>query len=256
MAAILSRPQWVNTLRPRQNGRHFSDDIFKWIFLNENVWILINISLKCVPMSPINNIPTLVQVLAWRWPGDKPLSEPMMVRLPTHVCVTRRQWVNIWRLSLSLCSIPCIYLMLDASLDNFYSYNVTSILIYDLIFYYVSSYIYLMLDASLDTFYSYIPFRLLVDIDWPADHINLWFPVICVTYGSYNATKCFHFLHRANIYVCRVNVFPMTFLGTNHTTYVKCMDIHVDNVISCVVYVTWQIIRTVLFIVMMLNFKI
>ena len=29
----------VNTLRPRQNGRHFADDIFKCIFLNENVWI-------------------------------------------------------------------------------------------------------------------------------------------------------------------------------------------------------------------------
>ena len=28
-----------NTLRPRQNGRHFPDDIFKWIFLNENIWI-------------------------------------------------------------------------------------------------------------------------------------------------------------------------------------------------------------------------
>ena len=50
-------PQWVNTLRPRQNGRHFPHDIFKWIFLNENVWILINISLKFVPKGPINNIP-------------------------------------------------------------------------------------------------------------------------------------------------------------------------------------------------------
>ena len=83
-----------NTLRPRQNGRHFPDDIFKWIFLNENVWILINISLKFVPRGPINNIPTLVQVMAWRRPGDKPLSEPMMFRLPTHICVTRPQWVN------------------------------------------------------------------------------------------------------------------------------------------------------------------
>ena len=81
-----------NTLRPRQNGRHFPDDIFKWIFLNENVWISINISLKFVPRGPINNIPTLVQVMAWRRPGDKPLSEPMMVRLPTHICITPPQW--------------------------------------------------------------------------------------------------------------------------------------------------------------------
>ena len=32
--------------------------------------------------------------MAWRRPGDKPLSEPMVVRLPTHICVTRPQWVK------------------------------------------------------------------------------------------------------------------------------------------------------------------
>ena len=84
----------VNTLRRRQNGRHFADDIFKWIFLNENVWIPIKISLKFVPLGPINNIPALVQIMAWRRPGDKPLSGPMMVRIPTHICVTRPQWVK------------------------------------------------------------------------------------------------------------------------------------------------------------------
>ena len=81
----------INTLRPR---RHFADDTFKHIFLNENVRILIKISLKFVPKSPINNIPSLVQVMAWRRPGDKPLSESMMVRSLTHICVTRPQWVN------------------------------------------------------------------------------------------------------------------------------------------------------------------
>ena len=84
----------LNTLRPRQNGRHFADDIFKCIFLNENVWIPIKISLKFVPQGPINNIPALVQIMAWRRSGDKPLSEPMMVGLLTHICVTRPQWVN------------------------------------------------------------------------------------------------------------------------------------------------------------------
>ena len=44
--------------------------------------------------SLFNNIPALVQIMALRRPGDKPLSEPMMVRLPTHICVTRPQWVN------------------------------------------------------------------------------------------------------------------------------------------------------------------
>ena len=83
----------INTLRPRQNGHHFADDTFKTIFLNENIRISIKISLKFVPNVPIN-IPALVQIMAWRWPGDKPLSEPMMVSLLTHICVTRPQWVN------------------------------------------------------------------------------------------------------------------------------------------------------------------
>ena len=82
----------INTLRPRQNGRHFADDNFKRIFLNENVRLSIEISLKFVTKVPINNIPVLVQIMAWRRPGDKPLSEPMMVRLPTYICVTRPQW--------------------------------------------------------------------------------------------------------------------------------------------------------------------
>ena len=86
--------QWVNSLRLRQNGRHFPDDNLKCIFLNENVWISIKISPKFVPRGPINNIPALVQIMAWRRPGDKSLSEPMMVSLPTHICVTRPQWVN------------------------------------------------------------------------------------------------------------------------------------------------------------------
>ena len=88
------RPQKFDTLRPRQNVRHFPDDSFKWIFLNENAWISIEVSLKFVPKGPINNIPALVQIMAWRRPGDKPLSEPMLVSLLTHTCVTRPQWVT------------------------------------------------------------------------------------------------------------------------------------------------------------------
>ena len=58
-----------NTLRPRQYGRHFPDDIFKYIFLNENIRISIKISLKFVPKGSITNIPALVQIMAWRRPG-------------------------------------------------------------------------------------------------------------------------------------------------------------------------------------------
>ena len=82
----------VDTLRPRQDGRYFADDVLKCIFLNENVWILLKMSLKFVPKDPINNIPALVQIMAWCRPDDKPLSEPILVFVPTHICVTRPQW--------------------------------------------------------------------------------------------------------------------------------------------------------------------
>ena len=84
----------VNTLRPRQNERRFAGDTFKHIFLNENVRISIKIALKFVPKGPINNNPSLVQIMAWRRSGDQPLSKPMMVSLLTHICVTRPQWVK------------------------------------------------------------------------------------------------------------------------------------------------------------------
>ena len=84
----------INILRPRQNGRHFADNIFKCILLNENAWILLKISLKFVREVRINNIPALVQIMAWRRSDDKPLSEPKMVSLLMHICVTQPQWVK------------------------------------------------------------------------------------------------------------------------------------------------------------------
>ena len=78
---ITARHCSLNTLRPRQNGRHFADDYFKCIFSNENVRITIKISMKFVPKRPINNIPALVRIMAWHQLGNKPLSEPMVVRL-------------------------------------------------------------------------------------------------------------------------------------------------------------------------------
>ena len=69
----------VKTVRPRQGGRHFDRRHFKCIFLNENAWISINISPKFVPKFPIVDIQALVQMMAWRQPGDKPLSEALIV---------------------------------------------------------------------------------------------------------------------------------------------------------------------------------
>ena len=57
-----------------------ADDIFKRIFLNENDRIQIQISLKFIPRNPIDNKPALVQVMAWRRIGDKPLPELMMTQ--------------------------------------------------------------------------------------------------------------------------------------------------------------------------------
>ena len=65
-------------MRPRQYGRYFPDDIFLCIFLNENVGSLIKISLKFVSKGPINNISSLVQIMAWHRAGGRPLFEAMM----------------------------------------------------------------------------------------------------------------------------------------------------------------------------------
>ena len=84
----------LDNLTNGQNGRHFADDIFRRIFLNEKFSILIRILLKFVHKGPIDNKWALIQVMAWRRTGDKPLSEPM----PTHftdayICGTRGRWV-------------------------------------------------------------------------------------------------------------------------------------------------------------------
>ena len=115
---------WINSLRPRQNGRLFADDTFKRIFFNENIRISTKISLKFVHKGLINNIPALVLIMSWRRPGDKPLSEPMLVRSLTHICVTRPQWVNNikpfvkWHLHCDSNFCDRFYSVLDDSADD------------------------------------------------------------------------------------------------------------------------------------------
>ena len=92
--AALSSTCSFNTLRQRRNGLHFPDDIFKYIFLNENMYILIKIPLKFVLKGPINNIPALVQIMAWHRPGDKPLSESMMVQFTD--AYASMSYIDIW----------------------------------------------------------------------------------------------------------------------------------------------------------------
>ena len=93
MAAILSRPQCVKHIDVETK------------LPNENVWISLTVSMKFVPEVRINNIPALVQIMAWRWPGDKPLSEPMMVSLLTHICVTRPQWASQCFITILCCKV-------------------------------------------------------------------------------------------------------------------------------------------------------
>ena len=61
-----------------QNGRHFADDVFRCIFVNEKFYTLIKISLKFVLKGPIDNNPAFVQIMAWHRIGNKPLLEQML----------------------------------------------------------------------------------------------------------------------------------------------------------------------------------
>ena len=80
LSIILFHSQCVKRSSPGQNGRHFAADISKCIFMNEMFCIWIRISMKFVPKRPIDNKSALVQVMAWRRTGDKPLPEPMLTQ--------------------------------------------------------------------------------------------------------------------------------------------------------------------------------
>ena len=75
-------------LSPKQNGRHFANDTFKRIFLNENARFSNKSSLVFVPKGPINNIPALVQMMAWR--------RAMMVRFLTHILGLNELATILW----------------------------------------------------------------------------------------------------------------------------------------------------------------
>ena len=64
-------------LPPDKMATSLADDTF---IFNENDRILIQISLKFIPRGPVDIKPALVQVMAWRQTGDKPLPEPMLTQ--------------------------------------------------------------------------------------------------------------------------------------------------------------------------------
>ena len=79
-AHVASLAKWVNTSPLDKMAAILADDTFNCIFLNENNKIQIQISLKYVPRNPIDNKPELVQVMAWRRAGDKPLPGPIITQ--------------------------------------------------------------------------------------------------------------------------------------------------------------------------------
>ena len=104
----------LNTLRPRQNDRHFADDIFKCTFLNENIWISLKISLKFVPKVRINNIPAETApghylnqwwLIYWRIYASRGFKELMLSYLvktiyPTHAIFHTRTHIRVYVISL------------------------------------------------------------------------------------------------------------------------------------------------------------
>ena len=76
--------QIINTLRPRWNSRHFQDDVVKWVFLNEKVWISIRIALKFVPKLPIDD----KQHWFRKWLGVYCLNQWWAILL-SHIYITR-----------------------------------------------------------------------------------------------------------------------------------------------------------------------
>ena len=93
-------------LRPRQYGWYFADNIFKCIFFNENCCVLIKMSLKYICKGPIDNNPSLVQIMAWRRTGDKPLSEAMIAQFGD-ACIQLDVILRLYSFSIVMCNVPC-----------------------------------------------------------------------------------------------------------------------------------------------------
>ena len=72
-----------------------TDDIFKSTF-SESVWISITISLKFVPMGPIDYKSALVQVVAWHQTGEKPLPESMLTQFTDAYIRKIAEYAHIW----------------------------------------------------------------------------------------------------------------------------------------------------------------
>ena len=71
----------LNIMTSKQNGHHFTNDIFKWIFFNDDYLTLIKISLQYVPLCLIDNVAAPVHIMAWHQTDDKQLPDPKMAQI-------------------------------------------------------------------------------------------------------------------------------------------------------------------------------
>ena len=46
------------------------------------------------PKGPINETPSVAEIMVWRRPGAKPLAEQMVISLLAHICNTQPQWAK------------------------------------------------------------------------------------------------------------------------------------------------------------------
>ena len=99
------RNQAAKKLRPRKNCRRSANGISKYIFLNESVWMSLKVSLKFVRKFWIHNVLALIQIMAWRRPGE------------THYL---NQWgLVFWRIYASQ-SVNCIQMICTRSYRDIY----------------------------------------------------------------------------------------------------------------------------------------
>ena len=98
-------PHWVNTLRPRQNGRHCPDDRFKWILMHKDVCISIKMSLKFVRGVQLTIFQHWRRPMAWRQPGNQDLKSGTHY---TYQLVFPKLWLCPANHSPGYCSnLPC-----------------------------------------------------------------------------------------------------------------------------------------------------
>ena len=119
-AKFMSRIYITNTRLKLLLSTHWGRDrmaaILQKTFWSEFCWMF-KISLKSAFKIPNYDFTALFQIMAWRRPGDKSLSEPMTIRLPPHICVTLPQWVNAKLDSLSFTLISITPLVLKYPID-------------------------------------------------------------------------------------------------------------------------------------------